>query len=68
MERNFIDLGDLESVLSELGDVNYSEEMMTEEMKASQLRCENYIEKHMIPYIGKKPITNLRTADIHLAP
>ena len=24
----------------------------------------NYIEKHMIPYIGKKPITNLRTADI----
>ena len=47
MERNFIDLGDLESVLSELGDINYSEEMMTEEMKASQLRCENYIEKHL---------------------
>ena len=24
----------------------------------------NYIETHMIPYIGKKPITNLRTSDI----
>ena len=47
MERNFIDLGDLESVLSELGEVKYDEEMMTDEMKASQLRCENYIEKHM---------------------
>lgn len=47
MEHNFIDLGDLENVLSELGEVNYSEEMMTKEMKASQLRCENYIEKHM---------------------
>ncbi len=47
MDRNFIDLGDLENVLSELGDVKYSEEMMTDEMKASQLRCEEYIEKHL---------------------
>lgn len=47
MDHNFIDLNDLENVLSELGDMKYSEEMMTDEMRASQLRCENYIEKHM---------------------
>ena len=47
MDRNFIDLSDLENVLTELGEVKYTEEMMTEEMRASQARCEKYIEKHL---------------------
>ena len=47
MDKNLIDLSDLEDALSSLGDVNYEDEMMTEEMKASQARCEAYIDKHM---------------------
>lgn len=47
MDKNLIDLSDLENALSALGDVKYDEEMMTDEMKASQERCDSYIEKHM---------------------
>ena len=47
MDKNLIDLDDLQNVLSELGEVKFTEEMMTEEMKASQRRCEDYIEKHL---------------------
>ncbi|MBQ6814080.1 MAG: hypothetical protein IJP13_00915 [Lachnospiraceae bacterium] len=47
MDKNLINIDELTSALSELGDVKYSDEMMTEEMKASQRRCEQYIEKHM---------------------
>ena len=47
MDNNLIDLSALENALSELGDINYGEEMMTEEMKASEQRCSQYIEKHM---------------------
>ncbi len=47
MDKNLIDLSDLQDALSSLGDVNYEDEMMTEEMKASQARCEAYIDKHM---------------------
>ena len=47
MDKNLIDLDDLQNVLSELGEVKFTEEMMTEEMKASQRRCEDYIEKHI---------------------
>ena len=47
MDKNLIDLDDLQNVLSELGEVRFTEEMMTEEMKASQRRCEDYIEKHL---------------------
>lgn len=47
MDNNLFDLSDLEDALSALGDVNYADEMMTDEMKASQARCDSYIEKHM---------------------
>ena len=47
MDYNLINLDDLQNALSELGEVKFSEEMMTEEMKASQRRCEDYIEKHI---------------------
>lgn len=47
MDNNLIDLSDLEDALSSLGNVNYGDEMMTDEMKASQARCEEYIDKHM---------------------
>lgn len=47
MDNNLINLDDLQNVLSELGEVKFSDEMMTEEMKASQRRCEDYIEKHI---------------------
>lgn len=47
MDKNLIDLDDLQNALSELGEVRFTEEMMTEEMKASQRRCEDYIEKHL---------------------
>ena len=47
MDRSFIDLNDLENVLTELGEIKYSEDMMTDEMKASQERCEKYIEKYL---------------------
>lgn len=47
MDKNLIDLSDLESALSSLGDINYDDEMMTDEMKASQARCDTYIDKHM---------------------
>ncbi|MBQ5918844.1 MAG: hypothetical protein UEA60_03260 [Lachnospiraceae bacterium] len=47
MDNNLINLDDLQNVLSELGEVKFSDEMMTEEMKASQKRCEDYIEKHI---------------------
>lgn len=47
MDNNLINLDDLQNALSELGEVKFSEEMMTEEMKASQRRCEDYIEKHI---------------------
>ena len=47
MDRNLINLDDLQNALSELGEVKFSDEMMTEEMKASQRRCEDYIEKHI---------------------
>ncbi|MBQ2744005.1 MAG: hypothetical protein IJF37_00100 [Lachnospiraceae bacterium] len=47
MDKNLIDLSDLENALSALGDVNYEDELMTDEMKASQARCDSYIEKHM---------------------
>lgn len=47
MDRNYINLDDLESALSELGEFKLPDEMMTDEMRASQRRCENYIEKHM---------------------
>ncbi len=47
MDKNLIELSELEDVLSSLGNVNYEDEMMTEEMKASQARCEAYIDKHM---------------------
>lgn len=47
MDRNYINLDDLESALSELGEFKLPEEMMTDEMKASQIRCAQYIEKHM---------------------
>lgn len=47
MDNNLINLDELQDVLSELGEVKFSEELMTEEMKASQRRCEDYIEKHI---------------------
>ncbi len=47
MDKNLIDLDDLQSALSELGEIKFTDEMMTEEMKASQRRCEDYIEKHL---------------------
>ena len=47
MDNNLINLVDLENVLAELGEIKIPEEMMTEEMKASQRRCEEYIEKHI---------------------
>ena len=47
MDNNLINLDDLQNVLSELGEVKFTDEMMTEEMKASQKRCEDYIEKHI---------------------
>ena len=47
MDKNLIDLNDLQNALAELGEVKFTEEMMTEEMKASQRRCEDYIEKHL---------------------
>ena len=47
MDKNLINLDDLQNALSELGEVKFTEEMMTEEMKASQRRCEDYIEKHL---------------------
>ena len=47
MDNNLINLDDLQNVLSELGEVKFSDEMVTEEMKASQKRCEDYIEKHI---------------------
>ena len=47
MDNNLINLDDLQNALSELGEVKFSDEMMTEEMKASQRRCEDYIEKHI---------------------
>lgn len=47
MDNNLINLDDLQNVLSELGEVKFTDEMMTEEMKASQRRCEDYIEKHI---------------------
>lgn len=47
MDKNLIDLSDLENALSALGDVNYEDEMMTDEMKASQARTDEYIRKHM---------------------
>ena len=47
MDNNLINMDELQNVLSELGEVKFTEEMMTEEMKASQRRCEDYIEKHI---------------------
>lgn len=47
MDKNLIDLSDLESALSSLGEVSYDDDMMTDEMKASQARCDAYIDKHM---------------------
>lgn len=47
MDNNLIDLSDLENALSALGDVKYDDEMMTDEMKASQARTDEYIRKHM---------------------
>ena len=47
MNNNLIDLSDLENALSSLGNVNYDDEMMTDEMRASQARCDAYIDKHM---------------------
>ena len=47
MDNNLINVDDLQNVLSELGEVKFTDEMMTEEMKASQRRCEDYIEKHI---------------------
>lgn len=47
MDKNLIDLSDLESALSSLGDVNYDDEMMTDEMKASEARCTDILDKHM---------------------
>lgn len=47
MDKNLINLDDLQNALSELGEVKFSDDMMTEEMKASQRRCEDYIEKHI---------------------
>ena len=47
MDKNLIDLDDLQNVLSELGEVKFTDDMMSEEMKASQRRCEDIIEKHL---------------------
>ena len=47
MERNYVNLNDLENVLAELGDIKYSDDMMSDEMKASEERCQKYIEKHI---------------------
>lgn len=47
MDKNLINLDDLQNALSELGEVKFTDEMMTDEMKASQRRCEDYIEKHI---------------------
>lgn len=47
MDNNLINLDELQDALSELGEVKFTDEMMTEEMKASQRRCEDYIEKHI---------------------
>ncbi len=47
MDKNLINMDELQNVLSELGEVKFTDEMMTEEMKASQRRCEDYIEKHI---------------------
>ena len=46
MDNNLINLEDLENVLAELGEVKIPDEMMTDEMKASQRRYEEYILKH----------------------
>ena len=42
MDRNLINLDDLQNALSELGEIKFSDDM-----KASQRRCEDYIEKHI---------------------
>lgn len=47
MDKNLINVNELKDALSELGEVKISEEMMTEEMKASEKRCKEYIKKHM---------------------
>jgi hypothetical protein len=47
MDKNLINLDDLQNALSELGEMKFTDDMMTEEMKASQRRCEDYIEKHI---------------------
>lgn len=47
MDKNLIDLDDLQNVLSELGEVKFTDDMMSEEMKASQRRCDDIIEKHL---------------------
>jgi len=47
MDKNLINMSELENVLSELGNIKYTEDMMTDEMKASQQRCTDYIEKHI---------------------
>ena len=47
MDKNLINLDDLQNVLSELGEVKFTDDMMSEEMKASQRRCEDIIEKHL---------------------
>ena len=47
MDNNLINVDDLQNALSELGEVKFTDEMMTDEMKASQKRCEEYIEKHI---------------------
>lgn len=47
MDRNLVNLDDLQNALSELGEIKFTDDMMTEEMKASQRRCEDYIEKHI---------------------
>lgn len=46
MDNNLVNLADLENALAELGDVTFSEDMMTDEMRASEQRCQQYIEKH----------------------
>ena len=46
MSEQLINLDDLQSALDELKTVKYVEPEMTEEMKASQKRYEEYIKKH----------------------
>lgn len=46
MDSNLFDLGDLDSVLQEFNESTEGEEELSDEMKESQRRYDEYIKKH----------------------